>query len=381
MRRVEDVLDCWFESGLDALRPGALPVRQRGVVRGPFPGRLHSGVRGPDPGLVLHAARTRRPPCSTSRPFCNCMAHGIVLGDDKRKMSKRLRNYPDPDEMFDVYGADAMRWFLLSSPVMRGGDLVVERKGPGEAVRPGAQPAVERLEVLRPLRQRRWLPGDAGAPTPPSVLDRYILAKAGRPGRRRHRGDGRLRPLRRCAAITVFLDALNNWYIRRSRDRFWRARGQRRIRRDQDGRLRHACTPSCTRSAWWWRRCCRCWPRPSTGASPASAASTWPTGPTPPSLPPTRELVAPHGPRARGLFGRPLHTQGQELRARLPLRRSPWPGRTPCRSSLTATLIADELNVKEVRTRQRRQRGLPTACSRSTRRGSALALGRPPNRS
>ncbi len=63
------------------------------------------------------------------------MAHGIVLGDDKQKLSKRLRNYPDPDEMFSVYGADAMRWFLLSSPVMRGGDLVVERKGPAEAVR------------------------------------------------------------------------------------------------------------------------------------------------------------------------------------------------------------------------------------------------------
>ena len=68
-------------------------------------------------------------------PFLNCMAHGVILGSDKQKLSKRLRNYPDPDEMFAAFGADAMRWFLLSSPVVRGGDIVVERKGPSEAVR------------------------------------------------------------------------------------------------------------------------------------------------------------------------------------------------------------------------------------------------------
>ena len=62
-------------------------------------------------------------------PFKTCIAHGIVLGDDGRKLSKRLRNFPDPEEVFASYGADAMRWYLLSSPVLRGHDVVIEEKG------------------------------------------------------------------------------------------------------------------------------------------------------------------------------------------------------------------------------------------------------------
>ena len=74
-------------------------------------------------------------------PFRHCVAHGIVLGDDGRKMSKRLGNYPEPDMVFDMWGADAMRWFLLSSPILRGQDLVVHAKGIEEV----------RRQVLNPI--------------------------------------------------------------------------------------------------------------------------------------------------------------------------------------------------------------------------------------
>ena len=128
MRRVEDVLDCWFESGSMPFAQVHYPFENADWFEGHFPADFIVEYVGQTRGWfytlhVLASALFGRP------PFKTCMAHGVVLGDDKQKLSKRLRNYPDPDEMFSVYGADAMRWFLLSSPVIRGGDLVVERRG------------------------------------------------------------------------------------------------------------------------------------------------------------------------------------------------------------------------------------------------------------
>jgi isoleucyl-tRNA synthetase len=161
------------------------------------------------------------------------VAHGIVLGNDGAKMSKSLRNYPDPYEMFDTYGSDAMRWFLLSSAILRGADLVVTEQGIRDAAN----------QVLRPL-WNAWsfftlyanASGTAGTGTAgeggegyrarrrtdqTNVLDRYVLAKA---------HDLVVAVTDRmeaydlfgaCGAVRSFLDVLTNWYIRRSRDRFW----------------------------------------------------------------------------------------------------------------------------------------------------------------
>ena len=101
-----------------------------------------------------------------------------MLGSDGQKMSKSLRNYPDVNEVFDRDGSDAMRWFLMSSPVLRGGNLIVTEEGIREGVR----------QVLLPLwstcyfftlyaNARRGYDGAAGAPTRRDVLDRYLLAK------------------------------------------------------------------------------------------------------------------------------------------------------------------------------------------------------------
>ena len=87
--------------------------------------------------------------------FETCVSHGIVLGSDGQKMSKSLRNYPDVREVFDRDGADAMRWFLMSSPILRGGNLIVTEQRIREGGAPGADPAVELLVLLRALRQRR----------------------------------------------------------------------------------------------------------------------------------------------------------------------------------------------------------------------------------
>jgi isoleucyl-tRNA synthetase len=219
MRRVDDVLDCWFESGSMPFAQVHYPFENVEWFESHFPADFIVEYVGQTRGwfYTLHVLATA---LFDKPPFANCMAHGIVLGQDKQKLSKRLRNYPDPDEMFDVYGADAMRWFLLSSPVMRGGDLVVERKGPSEAVR----------GVLNPL-WNAWkffamyanADGYRAVPTTGSVevLDRYIVSKTRLLVEEVTEAMDAYDLYRACTTVTAFLDALNNWYIRRSRDRFW----------------------------------------------------------------------------------------------------------------------------------------------------------------
>jgi isoleucyl-tRNA synthetase len=146
----------------------------------------------------------------------------VVLDEEGKKLSKRLRNYPSPEEMFETYGADALRWFLVASPVLRGSDLQIDREG--QAIR-----GVVRL-VLKPIWNAYYffcLYANAEdieahfSTESEQVLDRYILAKT----RDAVAGVGEDLDAYdipgACARITSFIDALNNWYIRRSRPRFW----------------------------------------------------------------------------------------------------------------------------------------------------------------
>jgi isoleucyl-tRNA synthetase len=219
MRRVEEVLDCWFESG-------SMPYAQ---VHYPFEDAEWFDSHFPADFIVEYVGQTRAwfynlhvlsTALFDSQPFNTCVVHGVILGDDGRKASKRLRNYVDPEEMFETYGADAVRWFLLSSPVLRGQDLVFTRKGVADAVR----------QVLNPI-WNTWYFFSLYANTEgyrasfrvdaEGVLDRYVLAKA-----RQLVADVEARMdaydlSGACESIAGFLDALTNWYIRRSRDRFW----------------------------------------------------------------------------------------------------------------------------------------------------------------
>jgi isoleucyl-tRNA synthetase len=219
MRRVEEVLDCWFESGSMPYAQVHYPFENAEWFEAHFPADFIVEYIGQTRAWFynLHVLSTALFDCA---PFRTCVVHGVVLGDDGRKASKRLRNYVDPEEMFATYGADAVRWFLLSSPVLRGQDLVFTRKGVADAAR----------QVLGPIwhtwhffslyantegRRAQWRT-DA-----PAVLDRYALAKA------RQLVDDVTERMDAydiagaCSSVAAFLDALTNWYVRRSRDRFW----------------------------------------------------------------------------------------------------------------------------------------------------------------
>ncbi len=219
MRRIEDVLDVWFDSG-------SMPFAQ---VHYPFENREWFDSHNPADFIVEYIGQTRGwfyvmhvlATALFDRPaYKNVLSHGIVLGSDGQKMSKSLRNYPDVSEVFDRDGADAMRWFLLSGSVIRGGNLIVTEEGIRQGVR----------ELMLPLWssyyfftlyanssdvEARWRT-DSSHP-----LDRYLLAKTrDLIGEVTERLDDFDTP-GAAEALRDFADVLTNWYVRRSRDRFW----------------------------------------------------------------------------------------------------------------------------------------------------------------
>ncbi|HEY2428047.1 MAG TPA: isoleucine--tRNA ligase [Acidimicrobiales bacterium] len=219
MRRVEDVLDCWFESGSMPYAQVHYPFENEEWFDSHFPADFIVEYIGQTRGwfYTLHVLATA---LFDKPPFTTCLAHGIVLGDDGRKASKSLGNYPDPDEVFDTLGADALRWSLMSSPVLRGGDLIVSTKSVAEAVRSVLNPIWNTWSFFTLYANTE---GRTAAPhaDSPNVLDRYLLAKT-------HTLVGDVTERMdaydisgACASIGGYLDALTNWYVRRSRPRFW----------------------------------------------------------------------------------------------------------------------------------------------------------------
>ncbi|MGB3731249.1 isoleucine--tRNA ligase [Microbacterium sp.] len=222
MRRIEDVFDVWFDSG-------SMPYAQ---VHYPFENQEWFDSHAPADFIVEYIGQTRgwfyvMHALSTAlfdRPaFSGVACHGIVLGSDGYKMSKSLRNYPDVSEVLDRDGSDAMRWFLMSSSVLRGGNLAVTEEG----IRAGVR------EFLLPLWNSWYFFATyANAATPEGyeaawrtdstdVLDRYILARLGDLIREVQADLEGLDSTTASARLRDFAEVLTNWYIRRSRDRFW----------------------------------------------------------------------------------------------------------------------------------------------------------------
>ena len=225
MRRIEDVFDVWFDSG-------SMPFAQ---VHYPFENHDWFDTHAPADFIVEYIGQTRgwfyvMHVLSTAlfdRPaFSSVISHGIVLGSDGQKMSKSLRNYPDVNEVFDRDGADAMRWFLMGSSVIRGGNLVVTEEGIRSAVREFLLPLWSTYYFFTLYANAASTASTTGyeakwSTESTNFLDRYLLAKT-----RRLIGDvtSDLEALDSPLAaekLRDFADVLTNWYVRRSRDRFW----------------------------------------------------------------------------------------------------------------------------------------------------------------
>ena len=223
MRRVEDVLDCWFESGSMPFCQVHYPFENKEWFESHFPGDFIVEYVGQTRGW-FYTLMVMSTALFDKAPFRSCICHGVVLDENKQKLSKRLKNYPDPVDVFSTYGADALRWYMISSPLLAGGDLAMPKDGRaiGDAVRSVLLPIWNAYSFFTLYANIDGIKGRL-VTTAEAELDRYILGKTAELVRAVEDAMDRLDIAAGCNALPSFIEALNNWYIRRSRDRFWKS--------------------------------------------------------------------------------------------------------------------------------------------------------------
>jgi isoleucyl-tRNA synthetase len=277
-------------------------------------------------------------------PFENCVCHGVAVAKDGQKLSKRLKNFPDPEEVFENQGADAFRWYLMASPLLKGADLRVEKddKPIADVVRNVLNPIWNAWYFFSLYANADGVRAEFATPDR-NVLDRYILAKT----RELVEDLGALMDAYdiagACSRVIAFIDALNNWYIRRSRLRFWKSEKDDDKRRAYDTlytvlvtlcRVASPLLPLLSDEIY----------RGLTGEESVHLGD-WPD---PASLPADPALVADMD-RVRDVCSTALAMRRTEnVRVRQPLRSLTIAGPQVERLRPFLELIQDEVNVKEV---------------------------------
>jgi isoleucyl-tRNA synthetase len=333
MRRIEDVFDVWFDSGSMPYGQVHYPFENVEWFDEHFPADFIVEYIGQTRGwfYLLHVLAT----ALFDRPaFKTCVAHGIVLGNDGQKMSKSLRNYPDVTEVFDRDGSDAMRWFLMASPILRGGNLIVTEQGIREGVRQVLLPlwnAYSFLALYAP-KKGTWRTDSK------HVLDRYILAKLAELRDDLTESLDACDISGACDELRQFTEALTNWYVRRSRSRFWEedpdAIDTLHTVLEVTGRLAAPLLPLMTEVIW----------RGVTGERSVHLTD-WPEAGVVPADP---ELVAAMDQVREVASAASSLRKAKKLRVRLPLPKLTVAVDEPLRLDPFKDLIADELNVKDV---------------------------------
>ncbi len=340
MRRVPEVLDCWFESGSMPFAQVHYPFENTEWFESHYPGDFIVEYIGQTRGwfYTLHVLAT----ALFDRPaFRTCVSHGILLGDDGRKMSKSLRNYPDVSEVLDRDGSDAMRWFLMSSPVLRGGNLIVTEQGIRDSVRQVLLPLWNTFQFFQlysgtSSHTPRWRTSSA------DVLDRYVLAKLHDTVVAVTTQLDEYDIAGACENVRQFLDVLTNWYVRRSRSAFWDGESERA--RDALDTL-HTVLETTTRmlapllplvSEHVWRAL--------TGGRSVHLTD-WPD---PVDLPADPDLVAAMDAARSACSSALALRKANGLRVRLPLNRLEVLVPDPAALEPFAQLVAEEVNVREV---------------------------------
>ncbi len=356
MRRVPEVLDCWFESGSMPFAQVHYPFENKDWFDEHFPADFIVEYINQSRGwfYTMHVLATA---LFDRHAFDNAICHGVLLADDGAKLSKKLRNYTEPEEIFEKQGSDALRWYFMSTNIVRGGDTRISDQAIDDVVRQVILPiwnAYSFFTLYANVENHRatFRPG---VDDDTALLDRYILAKT----RDLVTGvETRMDAYDLPGAameIQSFIDALNNWYIRRSRDRFWgttpTADGGSGMA-DLAGldtlytvlvtlvQVAAPLLPMITEEIWTGL----------TGGDESRPASVhlsdWPSADAYPDDP---GLVAAMD-RLRDVASTGLRLrEDQGLRVRLPLASVTVAGHDASTLEPFADLLADELNVKEVR--------------------------------
>lgn len=227
MRRVPEVLDCWFESGSMPYGQVHYPFENRERFEATFPAQYIAEGLDQTRGwfytlLVLSAALFDR------EPFQNCVVNGLILAPDGRKMSKSLKNYDDPEVLIEEFGADALRAYLINSPVLRAEPLRFSNEGVREVVRTVLLPLWNTYSFFTTYAEADSITlADLAAAPPPEErpeLDRWILSVLQTLVASINREMEGYYLYAVIPPVIGFIDDVTNWYVRRSRRRFWRSR-------------------------------------------------------------------------------------------------------------------------------------------------------------
>lgn len=226
MRRVSDVLDCWFESGSMPYAQNHYPFENKEWFEQNFPADFITEYVAQTRGwfytlMVLSTALFDK------APFKNVICHGTILDENAQKLSKRLRNYADPIEVFSTYGSDAMRYYMISQPVMRGQELKIDKDGKAirDTLRISIKPLINAFNFFclyansdNITAKRIDYKQDLD-----NTLDKYILAKLKSCVQKIDTQMTAYDTVSACEEFNQFFETLNNWYIRRNRNRFWKS--------------------------------------------------------------------------------------------------------------------------------------------------------------
>ncbi|MGE4300594.1 MAG: isoleucine--tRNA ligase [Victivallaceae bacterium] len=225
LKRVSEVLDCWFESGSMPYAQNHYPFENKEHFESVFPADFIAEGLDQTRGwfytlVVLSAALFDAP------PFKHVIVNGLVLAENGQKMSKRLKNYPDPMDVINSSGADALRLFMLGSQVVRAEDLKFSESGVKEVLRNVMIPFWNAYSFfVTYARVDEYVPvAGAGAPEhPANVLDRWILSSLSQMIEEIADSLDNYNLQKAANRFSKFIDDLTNWYIRRSRRRFWKS--------------------------------------------------------------------------------------------------------------------------------------------------------------
>jgi isoleucyl-tRNA synthetase len=222
MRRIPEVLDCWFESGAMTYAQNHYPFENKVFFETHFPADFISESLDQTRGwfytlTVLAAALFKKP------AFKNCIVSGMVLAPDGKKMSKHLRNYTDPVDVINTYGADAVRLFLVHSALIKADDLRYSDEGVREVMKSIIIPLWNAYSFFITYANIDNVKPEGAPLRPSNPLDQWILSEAENLVQNVAEALDAYDLSRAVDPIVEFIDLLNNWYIRRSRRRFWRA--------------------------------------------------------------------------------------------------------------------------------------------------------------
>ncbi|EEB55620.1 isoleucyl-trna synthetase [Wolbachia endosymbiont of Culex quinquefasciatus JHB] len=223
MRRVPDVFDCWFESG-------SMPFAQ---VHYPFENKEWFEKNFPADFITEYIAQTRgwfytlfvlSTALFDSEPFKNCICHGVVLDVKGQKLSKRLNNYADPMEVFDKYGSDALRFLMLSGSIVCGGNLLLDKEGNlvRDVLKNVIKPIWNSYHFFTMYANADGIKAEI-CQDYQSTIDRYMISKCFEAVEGIQASMNNYNSQEACKILTDFFEVLNNWYIRRSRERFWKS--------------------------------------------------------------------------------------------------------------------------------------------------------------